>query len=106
MLCNLESILTGIDWENVFDRDYVNPVRDHGPEGPWIYQVSEQLLDALKQLSPDAKVNCAQEWAQTDEWHLRSDAAPEKIAGVLDGLISMAQRAGDEGKRLFIWTEP
>ena len=105
MLCNLESILTGMDWESVFDRVYINPVKEQGPEGPWIYKVSEGLLDELKKLGPDAVKTAASEWAETDEWTLRADPK-EKIASVLQGLIGLAKRAGTEGKSLFIWTDP
>ncbi len=105
MLCNLESILTGLDWESVFDRDYINPVSEHGPDGPWVYQVSEGLLNALNKLSPDAIASAASRWAETDEWTLRNDST-DTIADVLSGLIGLAQKAGSEGKRVFIWTEP
>lgn len=105
MLCNLESILTGMDWEAVFDRVYINPVSEQGPEGPWIYKVSEGLLDALKKLGPEAVKLAANEWAETDEWTLRADPK-EKITSVLTGLIGLAKRAGSEGKSLFIWTDP
>ena len=103
MLCNLEAILTGHDWENIFDKVYMNPVCDHGPDGPIVYQVSNGLLEALRKLSPDALLNCAKQWAETDEWELRQDP-PEKIADVVQSLIGLAQRANDEGKNLFLWT--
>lgn len=103
MLCNLESILTGSDWESVFDKVYINPVRDHGPDGPWIYQVSEKLLDALRKLTPEALLNCANKWAETDEWTLRQDS-PERIADVLHFLSALARQASSEGKSLFILT--
>ncbi len=106
MLCNLESILTGTEWESVFDQVYINPVRDHGPEGPWIYRVSSCLLEALRKLGPDSLAECASRWAESDEWTLREDSAPEKIAEVLRQLIGLARLAGLEGKSLFICTEP
>lgn len=103
MLCNLEAILTGSDWENIFDRVYMNPVRDHGPDGPLVYQVSNGLLEALRGLSPESLLNCANLWAETDEWELRQDP-PEKIADVVHGLMDLAERASAEGKNLFLWT--
>ena len=104
MLCNLESILTGIDWESIFDRDYVNPIADHGPDGPWIYQVSRKLLDSLQCLSPDAVVECARVWADTDEWTLRTDVCTEKVAEVISDLAGLARTALAENKQVFLWT--
>ncbi len=106
MLCNLESILTGTEWESVFDRVYINPVRDHGPDGPWIYEVSSCLLAALQGLTPDTLLDCARKWGETDEWTLRDDIAPETIVNVLRGLAGMAELAHGEGNTLFIRTEP
>jgi hypothetical protein len=106
MLCNLESILTGTEWESVFDRDYINPVRDDGPDGPWIYEVSNCLLEALRNLGPDDLLACAEQWAESDEWTLRQDASREKIADVLRELSGLAARACKYGKTLFICTEP
>lgn len=103
MLCNLEAILTGTDWENIFDKVYLNPVSDQGPDGPLVYQVSNNLLDALRKLTPEAILNCARQWAETDEWTLRQDP-PEKIAAVVHGLMGLANQASEEGKKLFIWT--
>lgn len=106
MLCNLEAILTGIEWESVFDKDYINPISDEGPDGPWVYKVSEGLLEALKRLSPEAIKKTAQEWAETDEWTLRENEPKENIAAVIQKLASMAKKAKSEGKSIFIRTEP
>lgn len=105
MLCNLESILTGNAWECVFDEVYINPVRDNGPEGPLVYQVSSALLSALQELDRDAIADCAMQWAETDEWTLREGTPIETIAAVLQGLIRLARQASIEGKSLFICTE-
>lgn len=107
MLCNLESILTGAEWESVFDRDYINPLAEQGPDGPWIYKVSDKLINALEKLSSAESVaQAADQWSETDEWTLRPDNSPEKICAVIQGLIGLAKKAGEEGKSIFIWTEP
>jgi hypothetical protein len=106
MLCNLESILTGADWECIFDSMYINPVRDHGPDGPWIYQVSNFLLEALEQLNSESMQDCARQWAETDEWTLREGCPREEIMTALAKLIGLSRLAGSEGKHLFIATMP
>jgi len=106
MLCNLESILTGADWECVFDSMYINPVRDHGPDGPWIYQVSNYLLEALSKLNSEAMQDCASQWAETDEWTLKENCPLEEIMAALGKLIGLARLACSEGKHLFIVTMP
>ena len=106
MLCNLESILTGAEWDSVFDQVYINPVCEQGPDGPWIYQVSASLLQELQEISPERVIDCARQWSETDEWTLRDDIALDKIADVLRELICLARAAADEQKSLFIWTLP
>lgn len=106
MLCNLESILTGTEWESVFDRDYGCPLREDGPDGPWIYEVSKPLLSSLQCLSPEAILECARVWSDYDEWTLRTDACIESIAEVISSLASLAKRALLENKQVFIWTRP
>lgn len=105
MLCDLESILTGNDWEVVFDRDYINPVAEQGPEGPWIYKVSSALLSELQRLSPESLLDCAQKWSDCDQWTLKEDTPAEAIADVLRELVGLAQTAGKQGKDIYIWTE-
>ncbi|MBX9685810.1 MAG: hypothetical protein K2X27_03855 [Candidatus Obscuribacterales bacterium] len=105
MLCNLESILTGSDWDCIFDSVYINPVAEQGPEGPWIYEVSAELLKALQSLGPADALDCARSWAETDEWTLRDNITIEKVSEVLQKLISLAQQALLQNKRLFIWAE-
>lgn len=104
MLCTLEAILTGVDWESIFDRDYINPIRDDGPDGPWIYAVSNTLVEALTLLQPETVHQCAGQWMETDDWILRSDACMEKTKSVLEELITLCRKTADEGKRLFLWT--
>lgn len=106
MLCNLESILTGDEWECVFDRDYGCPLLDEGPDGPWIYQVSKKLLDSLRCLTQEAIFECAKVWADYDEWTLRADAGVEKIANLISGLVDLAKQALLEDKLVFISTRP
>jgi hypothetical protein len=106
MLCNLESILTGNEWESVFDRDYGCPLREDGPDGPWIYQVSKNLLDSLQCLSPEAILECARVWSDYDEWTLRADACIESIAELISSLAALAKQALTEGKQVYIWTRP
>ncbi|MBX9725013.1 MAG: hypothetical protein K2X81_26660 [Candidatus Obscuribacterales bacterium] len=105
MLCTLESILTSTEWEQVFDRDYINPVRDEFPDGTLIYQVSDKLLEALRKLQPECILDCAKQWAETDEWTLREDSTPESIATVIQSLVGLAKLTMAEGKILFIRTE-
>lgn len=103
MLCNLESILTGSDWEKVFEDFYTDPVQDAGPDGPLIYKVSEKLLQVLPALNSEALLSCADKWSETDEWTLRQEV-PEEIVNVLHSLSGLAKHAVAEGKKLYLLT--
>lgn len=104
MLCTLEEILTGTSWENVFDAHYVCPLKDDGPEGPWVYGISQSLQDALVRLQPTELPDYAASWADTDDWTVRENCALPVVLEALKQLASLALRAEEQGKRLFLWT--
>lgn len=104
MLCTLEEILTGAGWENVFDAHYVCPLKDDGPEGPWVYGISQSLQDALVRLQPPEMSDCAASWADTDDWTVREDCSLPVVLETLKQLASLALRAEAQGKRVFLWT--
>ncbi len=103
MLCTLEEILTGLNWEAIFDRHYVNPLKDEGPEGPWVYGISKALQEALKDVSSERIAGYAAQWADTDDWTVR-DCELQNVVDILSRLIVLARKATDEGKRMFLWT--
>lgn len=103
MLCTLEEILTGLDWEAIFDRHYVNPLKDDGPEGPWVYGVSKALQEALRDIQQDKLARYAERWADTDDWMVR-ECDVNSVEEILNRLVLLAKKASEEGKRMFLWT--
>ncbi|MBY0358658.1 MAG: hypothetical protein K2W82_11700 [Candidatus Obscuribacterales bacterium] len=104
MLCTLEGILTGMDWEIIFDKEYINPAREDSPEGPWIYAVSNTLVKILTALPPNNFTEYANQWQETDDWLLQPDSCLEQINNVLSELVSLCQQAQGQNKKLFLWT--
>lgn len=104
MLCTLEEILTGQDWESIFDIHYINPLKDDGPEGPWVYPISETLTAALSVLDTDKIMHAAGKWAETDEWTVHENNGVDAIAEVLTQLVKLAKQAAAEHKHLFLWS--
>lgn len=104
MLCTLEEILTGTSWETVFDAHYVCPLKDDGPEGPWVYGISQSLQDALVRLQSSEMPASAASWADTDDWTVREDCSLPVVLETLKQLSALALRAEEQGKRVFLWT--
>lgn len=104
MLCTLEEILTGLSWEAVFDAHYVCPLKDDGPEGPWVYGLSSSLQKALVDILPSEMSAFAESWADTDDWTVREDCSLPVVLDTLKQLSSLAARATEEGKCMFLWT--
>lgn len=104
MLCTLEAILTGADWESIFDKHYVSPLIDDGPEGPWVYLLSGSLQAALATTPGEVLPECAERWAETDDWMVRDDCSNETILSVLGQLKELATKAAAEEKRMYLWT--
>lgn len=102
MLCTLEEILTGLNWEEIFDQNYINPAWEESPDGPWIYAVSDRLVETLTSFKSASTHPCIKQWMETDDWTLRENACPDEVIRILEELILLSKQASREGKRLFL----
>lgn len=77
-------------------------LHEESDEGPWVYQVPDQLHAALAALSEDAEEPIAEQWAATEEFKL-ARVQPADVEDCLHGLVLYARKARDQGKSLLLW---
>lgn len=105
MLCTLQQFACEEDdWETIFDDCYVAPVKELGTEGPWIYQVSDDLCKRLSALNAPDITRYAKLWAETDEWVMSDDPDKTETPRVLSDLVNLARKATARKKKMFLWT--
>jgi hypothetical protein len=103
----LESILTGVPYDDIDQDDLHDLVREGGSDGPWISRLRQPLVDALSTLEDSRIPVVAAAWADTDEFKVRpSDkASPAVIEGLSGGLAEMrelVQVGSERGEPMFL----
>jgi hypothetical protein len=103
----LESILTGVPYDDI-ERDALhNLVREGGSEGPWISRLRQPLIDALATLEDSRIPAVAAAWSDTDEFKVRASDKPSPavvhdLSGVLAEMRRLAQVGKDRGEPMFL----
>jgi len=103
----LESILTGVAYDDIDQDDLHNLVREGGPEGPWISRVREPLVDALA-TADDSRIGpAAAAWADTDEFKSRptdqpSRATIDELSGLVAEMAAMARVAKERVEPMYL----
>jgi len=103
----LESILTGVPYEDIDQGDLHNLVREGGSEGPWISRLRQPLVDALANLEEGRIPGVAAAWADTDEFKVRpsdraSIAVIEELSPALSEMRGLAQTSRERGEPTFL----
>ncbi len=96
---SLHAIVTGRDLTELRPM-YREPTFMASDEGPWVFQLAQELTTKLAQLPQAEMPRVASLWAATDEfagWDVST------VAGVLDDIVGLAQRAHASEKVLFLW---
>ena len=78
-------------------------VRELSEDGPWIFQLPDELIELLALLDANRTQRIAAAWARTDEWQL--DGAPElaDLARLLEEVTALARQARAEHQEVFVW---
>ena len=97
-----EELLTGRAYDDVVQdprSGHAVATRDGGER--LVLTLTDNLVEALAQASPNRLAELAVPWSQTEEFWGEGD--PRSLAAFLTSLGALAQRAGEADQRLYCW---
>jgi hypothetical protein len=99
-LGTLHAMLAGED----FDPSFMNEssLCSGGDDGPWVFEVPEDLVQRLSRLDANETASVAAEWANTEEFE-RDNWSPDSVRRVLEGFSGLCRRAEAQGKPVLMW---
>ena len=98
MLRKLQSLLTGVPYEELSEAELVAA---EGEDGPWIVQLSEELRDALADAQASRLPVVVERWVRTEEFW--DQATTAEVLPFLGEVTALARRARQAGERLYCW---
>ncbi|WP_329026954.1 hypothetical protein [Streptomyces sp. NBC_00690] len=103
VMAQLEAILTNCTYDEVSQRPRVGQLLSSpDSESAFIMSVSDTVQEALASATPDALVEAAGPWSETDELQA-SGVDAERAVEALVLLSALAGRARSTGHRLYCW---
>jgi hypothetical protein len=96
----LHSLLTGRAFGDLLP--LYDPAVTVSEEGPWVFQIPQDLVASLAGLDEPRKSEVARQWAKTAEFALDRWAEGE-VASALDSISTLAKRGVEPGQALFLW---
>lgn len=100
-ISKLMAILEEREW-TVEDIDRFPPIREAGPDGPWLFRLPSQLVDQMAELSEEKARELADVRAETEELQM-SGWDHNTARSCLEEMIGLAAKANVEGKLLTMW---
>jgi hypothetical protein len=100
-LAKLRGVLSG----GGFDLDWVAGMRcvaDGGDEGPWVYEMPADLVEALAKLDATRTRTAVAAWMKTEEVRA-ARWSQEQTRTLLESLGDFARKARGEGATLLLW---
>jgi hypothetical protein len=99
-IATLHAIVLGVE----FDHSLVNGelLASGGEDGPWVSEVSPQLVELLAKLDSQALQLVGDQWSQTEEFEFAGWSSAD-VHAVLRQMAQLAQRAVAEKKSILLW---
>ncbi len=100
-LATLFCAITGREYHNDIQAS-LELVGGDKDEGPWVFEVPAEMLEAIARVDPLQIQRVASEWASTEE--LKMDRwSVDDAAEFIQELSAHARKAGDSAKSLYLW---
>ena len=96
----LHSLLIGQTFEDLLP--LYDPVVTVSDEGPWVFQIPQDLVSLLAEVDDIRKSEVARQWAKTEEFALDRWTERE-VASALDSISTLAKRVIEPDQALFLW---
>ena len=101
-LAQLHAIVTKQKYKDVLG-DYDPLETGTEEEGPWVFRLPDELVDALVALDAAGRKRTAKDWAKIEEFDADGWSATE-VARALDAICDLAKKTRAAKKVLFLWT--
>lgn len=98
----LRTILADREWDAATVRDFALLAQEGEQEGPWVFAIPTDVVEALAALDGRERKRVAESWAEIEEFQLDGWKRSE-VRMLLDALCGLAERAQTEGKQLMMW---
>jgi hypothetical protein len=96
----LHSILVGRSVRELMP--LYQPVVIVSEEGPWVFQIPQDLVARLAALDDVSRTDVSRRWALAEEFVL-DRWGEDDVASALSSISSLAKRAFDSERALFLW---
>lgn len=102
MLGQLESLLTGVSWEAIFERDGTyEVVAATDDDAVMVMSLPAAFQRALAGASKDALDAVSEPWSQIEEFG--GDVDPRDLEDIVFDLAALARRAESTQRRIYCW---
>jgi hypothetical protein len=98
MMGTLQSLLTGVPYDELPSEGLVAM---KGTDGPWVWQLPEELRDALADAPAGRLPAVAEQWVRTEEFWDQVTAS--EVLPFLGEVTALARCARQAGERLYCW---
>lgn len=104
----IDNILLAGLYEALTDRpadetmDEVEQIAEGGDDGPWVYLVPRQWIEAIAGIDDDHMVAASRAWALFDEWAERGEPEPD-LSEYVKSLREASRTARDSDQALLMW---
>lgn len=102
MLGKLESLLTGVSWQAIFERDGTYEiVAATDDNAVMVMSMPAAFQRALAAASQDALEAICEPWAEIEEFG--GDVDPRDLENIVSDLAELARRAESTNRRMYCW---
>jgi hypothetical protein len=99
-LAVLRALLTGEEYDEEWVDNIPLVAGDEAGDGPWVFQLPDDIVAALADVPAADEAAIAAEWAESEEF---AGWDGETVTGMLHELAALARRAGEANKKLLMW---
>ena len=96
----LQSVLTGVSFQDVLGSGGGGLVDTRGDTGPWVSRVRPRLVEAMAEVNGAHADQIARRWADRDEVE---DVSADTLSVILGPLSDLARAVIARGQHLYLW---
>lgn len=104
MISTLESILTGVPYDEIIGGPRAGHVLDDRNSGErLVVALSDEIHEALAAADRESIARVVPDWLATDEFQMTHGWSEADVARIVDDLSALARRAKNRSDKLYCW---